>query len=281
MERLAVPDPAVVTNPMLRDAIIATGFAWRVRDNGTNIEMLLVPAGAFNMGCSPSNQWSCSSAENPIHAVTLTNAFYIGRYEVTQGQWLAKMGSNPAYFKPPNVPEANLDRPIESVAWQNTQNFMAGTGLRLPTNAEWEFAYRAGTTTAFHGFAGLPEGTDEDSLVGEIAWYGGNNGAPGTAEYGTKPVGQKAGNGFGLHDMSGNVWEWVSDWYDGNYYGYGTATNPPGPASGVDRILRGGAWSNDFTSTLRSSTYGPYYATGISGPEVVRSLGFRVARTAN
>jgi formylglycine-generating enzyme required for sulfatase activity len=141
------PDPAVVTNGSLRKAIAATGLPWRVRDNGTQIEMLLVPPGTFNMGCSTSTSFSCVTDENPVHAVTLTNAYYIGRYEVTQAQWTARMGSNPSFFQSASaqVPAAQVpNRPVESVSWNTIQGFLSATGLRLPTEAEWEYAYRAG-----------------------------------------------------------------------------------------------------------------------------------------
>jgi formylglycine-generating enzyme required for sulfatase activity len=267
------PDPAVVTNGALRKAIAATGLPWRVRDNGTQIEMLLVPPGTFNMGCSASNQWSCNSDENPVHAVTLTNAFYIGRYEVTQAQWTAKMGSNPSFFQSASaeVPADQVpNRPVEQVSWNTIQGFLSATGLRLPTEAEWEYAYRAGTTTAFHSMPGFPNGTNDDTQVGNIAWWGAYSG--GNSAEQTRPVGQKAANALGLHDMSGNVWEWVNDWFSSNYYASSPSTNPPGPATGSFRVLRGGSWSN-VTADLRSSDR--YYTTpGVA----IGNGGFRVAR---
>ena len=264
------PDPAVVTNATLRNAISATGLPWRVRDNGTQIEMLLVPPGTFNMGCSPSNQWGCESWETPVHAVTLTNAFYIGRYEVTQLQWTAVMGSNPSSFTSASaqVPAAQVpNRPVEQVSWNTIQGFNSATGLRLPTEAEWEYAYRAGTTTAFHSMPGFPNGTNHDAQVGNIAWFSSN------AANQTRPVGGKAANALGLHDMSGNVWEWVNDWWSATYYASSPSTNPHGPATGTFRALRGGSWGM-ATFSLRSSDrfyYGPPDGANSSG-------GFRVAR---
>jgi len=262
----AVPDPAVVTDANLREAIIATGFAWRVRDNASQIEMLLVPPGTFNMGCSPSDQWSCTSpSELPVHAVTLTCPFYIGRYEVTQAQWQAKMGSNPSFFQGPSYPNS-ANRPVENVSWTTIQGFLSATGLRLPTEAEWEYAYRAGTTTAFHSMPGYPNGTNDDTLTGNIAWFNANSGIQ------THVVGGKAANALGLHDMSGNVWEWVNDWWSSTYYALSPATNPPGPAIGTFRVLRGGSWGND-SLPLRSS-YRGYDTPGIA----YVNYGFRVAR---
>jgi formylglycine-generating enzyme required for sulfatase activity len=264
------PDPAVVTDANLRNAIIATGLAWRVRDNASQIEMLLVPPGTFNMGCSPSNQWGCSSDESPVHTVTLTCPFYIGRYEVTQAQWLAKMGSNPSFFK--NFADSP-NRPVETVSWNTIQGFLSATGLRLLTEAEWEYAYRAGTTTAFHSGPGFPNGTNNDTLVGNIAWFSGNNGPCCSGPtYGTKAVGGKAANALGLHDMSGNVWEWVNDWHSASYYASSPSTNPPGPATGTSRVLRGGSW-RDLSRDLRSSR------RGVTTPgDTVDNYGFRVAR---
>ncbi|MBM4107186.1 MAG: formylglycine-generating enzyme family protein, partial [Phycisphaerae bacterium] len=161
------PDPAVVTNASLRNAIAATGLPWRVRDNASQIEMLLVPPGTFMMGCSPSLQYGCNFDENPVHQVTLTQAYYLGRYEVTQAQWTAVMGSNPSWFQSASaqVPAAQVPlRPVERVSWNMIQGFETATGLRLPTEAEWEYACRAGTTTAFNN------GSNDDATLGTLAW---------------------------------------------------------------------------------------------------------------
>jgi formylglycine-generating enzyme required for sulfatase activity len=263
------PNPTVVTNASLRKAIAATGLPWRVRDNGTQIEMLLAPPGTFNMGCSASTLNGCVNNENPVHAVTLTNAFYIGRYEVTQAQWTARVGSNPSFFQTASaqVPAAQVpNRPVEKVSWFAIQGFLSTTGLRLPTEAEWEYAYRAGTTTAFHSTPGFPSGTNSDTQVGNIAWF------TLTAGLQTRPVGGKAANGLGLHDMAGNVYEWVNDFYSSSYYASSPSTNPPGPAIGPNRVLRGGSWATDSFYTRSSfrdlvEPGGPY-----------NDLGFRVAR---
>jgi formylglycine-generating enzyme required for sulfatase activity len=254
-----LPDPAVVTNASLRSAIIATGYPWRVRDNASGIEMLLVPPGSFDMGCiQGSNNYGCNSFEQPVHTVTLTNAFYIGRYEVTQAQWQAKMGNNPSNF------QGNPQRPVERVSWNTIQGFLSATGLRLPTEAEWEYACRAGTTTPFHSGPGFPNGTTNDNLVAQIAWFSSNDGSN------TKPVGGKAANALGLHDMLGNVWEWCGDWYGG--YSSAPQTNPTGPGSGSYRVLRGGSWGND-SDYVRSSNRGDLTPDG-----TYYVIGFRVAR---
>jgi formylglycine-generating enzyme required for sulfatase activity len=241
----AQPDPAVVWDADLRAAITATGLAWRVKDTATQIEMVLIPPGSFQMG---EQGWA-----TPVHQVTLTNAFYLGRYEVTQAQWQARMGSNPSYFQSPSsdVPADQVpNRPVERVSWNmiaGAGGFMAQTGMRLPTEAEWEYAYRAGTTTAFHGFTGYPNGTNDDTLVGSIAWYTSNSNIQ------TRPVGGKAANGFGLHDMAGNVSEWVNDWHGD--YSAEPQVNPQGHPTGQYgqyRVFRGGSWTSD-SSYLRAS----------------------------
>jgi formylglycine-generating enzyme required for sulfatase activity len=265
------PNPAVVTSASLRAAIFRTRLPWRVRHTQTQIEMLLVPPGTFNMGCSASSQsGACSSDENPVHAVTLTNAFYLGRYEVTQAQWTAVMGSNPSSFTGAStqVPAAQVPlRPVERVSWNMVQSFNTTTGLRLPTEAEWEYAYRAGTTTAFHSFTGSPTGTNNDALLGNIAWFTSNSASQ------TRPVGQKLSNALGLHDMSGNVWEWVNDWYLSSYYQSSPSANPPGPSTGSSRVLRGGSW--DFDSGYCRSSDRGNYSPGV----VYHVVGFRAART--
>jgi formylglycine-generating enzyme required for sulfatase activity len=267
----AQPDPAVVTSATLRAAITATGLAWRVKDTATQMEMLLIPPGSFQMGCSASNQYGCETAESPVHTVTLTNAFYLGRYEVTQAQWQARMGSNPSYSQSAStqVPADQVpNRPVERVSWNmiaGAGGFMAQTGMRLPTEAEWEYAYRAGTTTAFHGFTGYLNGTNNDTLVGNIAWYSSNS------SFQNRPVGGKVGNDFGLHDMAGNVWEWVDDWYGS--YSSCAQTNPTGPTTGSSRVLRGGSRSS-FTDLVRGSNRA-------SDPPVntYSDVGFRAARS--
>ena len=247
------PDPTVVTNPELLSAISNTGLPWCVRDIGTGIEMLLIPPGTFQMGDTKKS-----------HQVKLTKAFYLGRYQVTQAQWQGKMGSNPSAFKD-KVDSAS--RPVENVSWNDIAGFNTATGLRLPTEAEWEYACRAGTTTHFHSMPGYPNGTNDDSLLGNIAWYRDNSAGE------THAVGGKAANAFGMYDMSGNVLEWCNDWYrDYMYIDFGKI-QPTGPTTGRDRVLRGGNW-NYYSGNCRSSS------RDIGGPvNRYGGIGFRVART--
>ena len=206
------------------------------------------------MGCSPSKYWGCFDY-SPLHQVTLTNAFYLGRYEVTQAQWLAEMGSNPSGFSGnPDSPS----RPVEKVSWNMIQGFNTATGLRLPTEAEWEYAYRAGTTTAFHN------ASDDETTLGTIAWYAGNSSGQ------THAVGGKLSNALGIHDMSGNVWEWCQDW--GGPYSSASVTNPTGPTTGTYRLLRGGNW-------YYGSTYCRASQRSVSSPDLGNNVfGFRAVR---
>lgn len=166
------------------------------------------------------------SAEKPVHEVCV-NDFYIGKYEVTQKQWQDVMGDNPSYFR-------NCDDcPVANISWNDTEEFInklnqkTGKNYRLPTEAEWEYAARSGGKN--EKYAG---GNDIDS----IAWYSSNSGSK------IHPVGQKQPNGLGIYDMSGNVWEWVQDWYDENYYQNSPKDNPKGANGSAYRILRGGSW---------------------------------------
>ena len=186
------------------------------------MEFVRVPAGEFLMG---STSEEADSDEQPVTRVRISRAFELGKHEVTQAEWEAVMGSNPSSFD-----ECGGDCPVERVSWDDVQEFIGRLNTlegearyRLPTEAEWEYAARAGT-------GGDRYGEDLDA----IAWHRGNSGG------GTHPVGQKAPNAWGLHDMLGNVWEWVQDWY-GPYPG-GSVTDPQGPAAGSARVSRGGSW---------------------------------------
>ena len=260
----AAADPAVVTDPVLRAAIKASGLAWRVQDKVTQVEMLLVPPGTFQMGCiMGSNQYECYSWELPVHQVTLTNAFYLGRYEVTQAQWQATMGSNPSFFQSVSaqVPAAQvLSRPVERVSWVAVRDYVGFTGVRLPTEAEWEYACRAGTQTPFYN------GSTDEATLGALAWYSSNSSNQ------TRPVGGKAANALGFHDMLGNVGEWVNDRY--GEYTSAPQTNPAGPAASGPFTRRGGSWSDGSPgNAVRASIRDP-----VSGSNSIATLGFRVAR---
>ena len=255
------PNATVVLDATVRANIVASGHPWHIRDNSSGIEMLLIPSGTFNMGEE-------GSATSLVHTVTLTKAFYLGKTEVTQAQWQAKIGNNPSYFS------GNANNPVEQVSWNDIAGFNTATGLRLPSEAEWEYACRGGTTTAFHSMPGYPNGTNDDSLLGNIAWYSNNNGEYGSSTYGPKPVAGKAANAFGLYDMSGNVWEWCNDLSDN--YPAGNATDPTGPSVGGYgdyRVRRGGhfyAGSETCRSSLRN---------GRDPGTRDFNIGFRVART--
>lgn len=253
----AQPDPLVVTDPTMRAAITAIGLPWRVRDTATQIEMLLVPPGNFTMGCTASNGDVCTTDETPAHTVFLTGEFYMGRYEVTQAQWMATMGSNPSQFQGVSYPDAS-NRPVDSVSWYTIQDFLGATGMRLPREAEWEYACRAGTTTVFNN------GSSDDATVGTIAWYFPNSGIQ------THAVGGKAANALGLHDMEGNVWESVFDWYGA--YSDSTQSTPNGPGNGTYRVIRGGSWT-DITRDVRSSS-----RSGVPPSATSQHIGFRVVK---
>ena len=185
------------------------------------IEFISVPSGEFLMGSSTGG-----SDEQPVHRVTISGPFQMSRFQVTQGQWKSLMGFNPSYFNT----DDNL--PVESVSWHDAEQFVARANAefddrytyRLPTEAEWEYACRAGTEGDFAG------------ILSEMGWYGVNSaGRP-------HPVGQKNSNDWGLYDMHGNLWEWTQDWYGSNYYLKSPPTDPQGPPSGTYRVIRGGAW---------------------------------------
>ena len=258
------PNATVVPDATVRANIVASGFPWRVRDNSSGIEMLLIPGGTFTMGCSASNSGGCNSDENPTYQVTLSKAFYLGKTEVTQAQWEAKMGSNPSSFKGYSD---SPSRPVEQVSWNDIAGFNTATGLRLPSEAEWEYACRGGTTTAYHSMPGYPNGWNDDSLVGNIAWYDSNSGGL------THAVAGKAANAFGMYDMSGNVWEWCNDWWGSTYYSTSPSMDPAGPSSGSYRVLRGGGWGY-ISDPCRSS-----YRDSVGPDPRGYGVGFRVART--
>ena len=257
----AVPSASVVTNTTLRNAIIASGRPWRVRDNTTNIEMLLIPAGSFTMGAVAADA-NDQADEGPSHVVTISNAFYLGRFEVTQTQWLARMGSNPSSFQGSSYPDF-LNRPVESVSFNAVAGFLSGSGLRLPTEAEWEFACRAGTAAVTNVAGG--------QVLDEVAWYSINSAVNGVRQ--PRVVGTRKANALGLYDTLGNVYEHCSDWYSSTYYSSSPSTNPAGPGTGTTRVIRGGSWNNDATF-MRCSNRESFLPSSSSN-----LIGFRVART--
>ena len=185
---------------------------------GVNIQMVLIGAGAFQMGLDEAP----SVGEQPAHTVALDD-YYIGATEVTQAQWRAVMGNNPSHFRGDNLP-------VDGVTWEEAQLFceklskLSGRHYTLPTEAQWEYAASGGMQTQYSGGANLDE----------VAWYGANSGRR------THAVALKLPNAFGLYDMSGNIWEWCSDWYAP--YEIAEQLNPTGPQSGTERVLRGGSW---------------------------------------
>lgn len=208
--------------------------------NGITIEMVKVEAGTFMMGATSEMQKPWYD-EKPVHQVTLTNDYYMGKYEVTQNLWKAVMGRNPSKFK-------GDDLPVEKVSWDDCQEFisklnsMTGRKFRLPTEAEWEYAARGGKKSRGYQYSG-------SSKMSEVAWYTANSGSK------THPVGKKQANELGLYDMTGNVLEWCQDWY-GSYVS-SSQTNPTGAFSGFFRVFRGGSWYGN-AGNCRSSCRDSY-----------------------
>ena len=239
---------------------------------------VLIPAGTFSMG-SPSDEPDRRDDETQ-HLVTITHAFYLQEHEVTQAQWSEVMGNNPSYFS-----RYGDDHPVESVSWYDAVDYANALssaeglntcyrvsdrsvtfqgldceGYRLPTEAEWEYAARAETTTAWSC------GSVADCLY-EIAWFG-----PRTS-LGPSAVGRKQPNDWGLYDMVGNVWEWCWDWYDDSYYPSEPSFDPLGPETGLYRVVRGGSYDSHIPITRVSYRYkiGPQYR--------LNHVGFRLVRT--
>ena len=218
-------------------------------------EMVFVKGGCYQMGDIFGDG---ESDEKPVHEVCVDD-FYIGMYEVTQGQWNAIMGSNPSYFR-----NCGNNCPVENISYNDIQNFMkklrqrTKSNYRLPTEAEWEYACRS---------RGRKEKYSGGGNAGGVAWYNANSGSR------THLVGQKNANGPGIHDMSGNVWEWVADWYNKDFYLNSTKNNPAGLDSGTYRVKRGGSWS--FASDSLRCSYRVF-----SPPDYrYEGDGFRLVRT--
>ena len=239
----------------------------------TGIEMVLIPKGEFTMGDNRGED-----DEKPAHKVQIS-AFYMDKYEVTQKSYEGMMGRNPAKFKGP-------DKPVERVSWFsavkycNMRSLREGLrpcydletlkcnydadGYRLPTEAEWEYACRAGTDTRY-SFGNAP------GKLGQYAWFKAN------ANKTSHPVGQKKPNPWGLYDMHGNIWEWCNDYYSENYYQKSSGENPHGPSTGEERVLRGGSWASGAESSRCWRRYSetPGFADVCFGYE---AYGFRCVR---
>ena len=214
--------------------------------NGVSFDMIAVEGGTFTMGATSEQGSDAYDDEKPAHQVTLSS-YYIGKTEVTQELWQAVMGSNPSKFSGTNLP-------VEKVSWEDCQSFviklneLTGKNFRLPTEAEWEYAARGGNKSNGFKFSG-------GNNIAEVAWYSKNGNKI------SHPVATKAPNELGIYDMSGNVWEWCSDWYSSSYYTSSSQTNPTGPNSGSYRVYRGGSWSgNDRYCRVshRDSNYPSY-----------------------
>jgi len=217
------------------------------------IDMYFVEGGTFTMGCTSEQDNDCDENEEPAHQVTLSD-FYMGKYPVTQAQWKAVMGNNPSYFE-------GDDLPVEQVSWEEVQEFieklneMTGKNYRLPTEAEWEYAARGGNRSNGYKYSG-------SNTIDDVAWYEDNS------EVKTHSVGTKQANELYIYDMSGNVWEWCSDWY--GTYSSSAQTNSKGPDTGSFRVARGGSWGNE-AQHCRASIRG--YTTP---DDSQRILGFRL-----
>ncbi len=215
--------PLIVSMCGLRIRAQAPG---QVRENPKDgLKYVWIPPGSFMMGCSAGDR-ECLNWEKPLHEVRLSKGFWLGQTEVTVGAY-KRFSADTGRRMPPS-PEFNNgwaydNMPIVRVTWDDAQAYCGWMGGRLPTEAEWEYAARGGSTEARYG------------NIDDIAWYDKNSGDR------THEVAEKRGNGFGLFDMQGNVWEWVNDWYDENYYRSSPSRDPSGPSSGQERVLRGGS----------------------------------------
>ena len=256
IQQSIVSQPIVALQPVAQTPVTNSDNISIPVKNGISIDMVRVEAGTFTMGATPEME-NPFNWEKPTHQVTLTNDYYIGKYEVTQALWQAVMGNNPSYFKGDNLP-------VERVSWDDCQEFISklnsitGKTFRLPTEAEWEYAARGGNKSRGYQYSG-------SSNLSDVAWYDGNSGNK------THSVGSKQANELGIYDMTGNVWEWCQDWYDS--YSSSSQVNPTGANSGSGRMRRGGSWS--FLARFCRSSYrghnAPNYRDYILGLRLVLS----------
>ncbi len=242
-----------------------------------------IAPGTFRMGCSPTDQ-QCAPDERPAHSVEITKGFWMGQTPVTVAAWkhYRAVTGKPAlpaadeFSRRINEGAGDDNQPVVSETWDEARGYCTWAGMRLPTEAEWEYAARAGTTDSSYGW------------LDDIAWYANNSGkkpVDGLDMYrsdasryqkrlfnngnGPRPVKTKKPNGWGLYDMLGNVWQWTDDYYAPDYYGTSAKQDPHGPATGTQRVLRGGAW-NSVQTTVRVS----YRLTNPPGDHV-NAFGFR------
>jgi len=259
--------------------LIAAGGVY-AQQNAAPGGFVRIQGGTFTMG-SPANEPRRFDYEGPQHQVTV-NSFYMGKYEVTQKEYQEVMGTNPSDFKGDKLPVENVSwydaieycnkrsqkeglTPAYTINGDNVTWNRNANGYRLPTEAEWEYACRAGTTTPFS--TGNNITTSQANYDGDYPY---NNNAKGTYREKTTPVGSFASNAWGLYDMHGNVWEWCWDWFGS--YSSGTQTDPQGASSGADRVMRGGGWYND--SQYVRSAYRSYDSPSLRDS----ALGFRLVR---
>jgi formylglycine-generating enzyme required for sulfatase activity len=235
--------------------IEAVGLTYR--DPVTGMEFVYVKGGCFEMGCG---SWTddCDSDEEPVHEICVDD-FYIGKYEVTQGQWKAVMGSNPSSFK-----DCGDNCPVENVSWNDVQEFIRmlnkktnppqsplGEGgrkgrYRLPTEAEWEYACRSGgKEEKYAGFSNENRLYLFANFCDKNCEYDWKTSNQDDRYRNTSSVDNYKPNGLGIYDLSGNVWEWVQDWYDSGYYKKSSKWNPKGPVGGTYRVIRGGSWDSE------------------------------------
>ena len=227
IQQSPVSQPIVAQQPVAQTPVTNSDNISIPVKNGISIDMVRVEAGTFTMGATQEMEdpWD---DEKPAHQVTLTNDYYIGKYEVTQALWQAVMGNNPSGFKGDNLP-------VENVSWDDCQEFISklnritGKTFRLPTEAEWEYAARGGKKSRGYQYSG-------SNNLFDVAWYKDNSGSK------THAVGSKQANELGIYDMTGNVWEWCQDCF--GTYSSSLQVNPTGATSGSSRVLRGGCWLN-------------------------------------
>lgn len=255
IKEIASPPQAKEVSGAPASTIVPISHGKPFKDSLADMGMVFVKGGCYQMGDTSGDG---GPEEKPVHEVCVDD-FYMGKYEVTQGQWKRIMGSNPSRFT-----DCGDNCPVEGVSWNDVREFIGrlnslsgDSKYRLPTEAEWEYAARSG------GRKEIYSGGDLYS----VAWF--------TADPSneTHHVGTKTPNGLGLYDMSGNVWEWTNDWYDSNYYSSSPRKNPTGPDTGSARVLRGGSWGvGPFEIRTAYRNYlSPDYRSG--------SIGFRLLRT--